>query len=51
MESKNVTASSLADLDKKVQDLIAQGWQAEGVPVKNPDNTYSQRVVKNDQAE
>lgn len=39
---QTVTAQTLAELSKKVQLIISQGWQADGAPIRNPDGTYSQ---------
>jgi hypothetical protein len=46
-ESKIVTAGTKADLDKQVQqEIVAQGWQADGAVINNPDGTFSQKLVK-----
>lgn len=45
-ESKTVTADSTENLQKLVDDMIENGWQTEGEPSNNEDQTYSQRMVK-----
>ncbi|MEP7145993.1 MAG: hypothetical protein ABI792_03175 [bacterium] len=46
-QSKIVTASSEAELEVIVQkEVVEQGWEASGPVVKNPDGTFSQRLVK-----
>jgi hypothetical protein len=46
MESRNVTANTLEELNKKVQEMVEQGWHADGAVIENKDGTFTQKMVK-----
>jgi hypothetical protein len=51
MDSKNstqiVTGNTPEELKEKVQkEIIERGWETDGGEFKNPDGTYSQKMMK-----
>ncbi|MEO6694488.1 MAG: hypothetical protein ABIY50_00250 [Ignavibacteria bacterium] len=45
-ESTTVTANSTDELEKKVNDMIENGWQTEGEIINNSDSTFSQKMTR-----
>lgn len=42
-----ITADSQKELDEKVQkEMIERGWETDGGEYKNPDGTFSQKMIK-----
>ncbi len=51
MDSKKstqiVTGNTPEELNEKVQkEIIERGWETDGGEFKNPDGTYSQKMIK-----
>jgi len=45
--SQIITANTLQELNEKVQkEIIERGWETDGTIIKNPDGTFSQKMVK-----
>ncbi len=46
-ESKTVTGATMQELNEKVQkEMVEQGWQTEGAVIKDPEGTFSQKLVR-----
>ena len=46
-ESKIVTAPTEEELNLKVKkEMVEQGWQTDGSVIKNPDATFSQKLIR-----
>jgi len=42
-----ITADSQQELDEKVQkEIIERGWETDGAEIKNPDGTFSRKMIK-----
>jgi len=41
-----LTADTLDELKKLEHNMVAQGWNADGVEFQNPDGTYSVKMSK-----